>query len=73
MTFEKSPSQLELGLSLCAFVFFPGGHTAPDMALLFVSIENFPNLCIKRGIVMFKPLGNVFVNRGLGDVVVLCS
>ena len=69
MTSNEDPSPFWTGADLFTFVFSSGGHAAPNVPFLFVSFQYFSHLLIKDRIVMFKPLGNVFMHRGLGDMV----
>jgi hypothetical protein len=42
---------------LVASVFSPGSHTAPDMSLLFVDIQNLPHLLIQVFVAAWQALG----------------
>jgi len=66
-TSEKIPSLLA-GDFLFTLVLSARCHTAPDVPLLFVPIQNDPNLIIEIPIVCWQPLGQVFMYRGFGDV-----
>ena len=42
-------------------IFFPGGHTAPDMALGLVHIQDDPSLGCKGGVDVLQAVGDVFM------------
>ena len=58
---------------LYSFVFLPGGHSAPDMPLLFIQVQYLPHLSIKSGIILRKTLLQVLMDGGFGDAKVFCG
>jgi len=68
----QSPNRFRLGLLLSAFVFFSGGHSTPDVTLLLVFIKNLPNLGIQLWVMTLKPLLQIFMYRGFGNVEFFC-
>ena len=67
------PNLFGWGIVSISLVFSPGGHASTNMALLFIQLQNLPDLCVQRRIVGCKPLGNVFMYRRFGDVVMFCG
>ena len=55
-------------LCLFALVFSSGGHAAPDVPLLAVPVQKGPDLAVERGIAQGKPLAQILVHRGFGDL-----
>lgn len=53
-----------IALSLIPSVFSPGSHTAPDMPLLFVDLQDLPNLFVQVSVIPLQALSKVFVNGG---------
>lgn len=51
----------------------PGGHSAPDVALLLVFVQDGPGLGVKLGIAAPQPKGDILVDGGFGDAEVLRS
>lgn len=58
---------------LFASIFPPGGHTAPDVAFLFVSLQYRPDLGVEGRVVLWKTAHQVLVNGGFGNAKVTCG
>ena len=58
---------------LFASIFPPGGHTAPDVAFLFVSLQYRPDLGVEGRVVLWKTAHQVLVNGGFGNAKVICG
>ena len=71
MIFNKSPNRTRLGRNSLSFVFLPGGETASDVALQFVSVKDFADLFIQRFIALGKSLLQILVDSRFGYVEVL--
>ena len=58
------------GFRLCGipFVFSPGGHSAADVPLRLVQLQNLPNLYIQRLVYLRQPLGQILVYGGFGNM-----
>ena len=53
-------------------IFFPGGHSSPDVPFPLVFVQNLPDLQIEWIITLPQPLGQCFVDRGFGNAELLC-
>ena len=70
----KMPNRYGWAFTLlwAAFVFFPGGHTAANMPLLFIDIQHLPHLTVKQPVTLGQTLLEIFMYGGFGDTEVLC-
>jgi hypothetical protein len=59
--------------SIGLLIFALCSHTAPDVAFLFVFVQNFPDLQIQRIVTLPKLFRQGFVNGGLGNAELLCG
>lgn len=48
-------------------IFCPGGHSAPDMAFLFILIQHLLDFCIQIVVDLIQSFGDVFVNGAFAD------
>ena len=56
---------------LFALILFPGGQTAPDVALALVFVQDQPHLGVQIRMAL-QPLGQILVDGGFGDAELLC-
>ena len=52
---------------LCALVLFPGGQSAPYVALCLVLLQHRLHLRIKRPVIQRQPFGQILMYRGFAD------
>ena len=66
MTCKTAPADRP-GQNLCfTSVLFPGGHAAPDVALLFIHIQHLPHLLIEAAVALGQALLKILMYRGFG-------
>ena len=64
---RKNPAEQTAGQCLESFIFSLCCHSAPDMAFLFIDIQNLPHLQIQGVVVLLQPVGKILMYRGFGD------
>ena len=73
MTCKTAPADRP-GQNLCfTSVLFPGGHAAPDVALLFIHIQHLSHLLIEAAIALGQALLKILMYRGFGYAEVGCG